>query len=801
MRGRGKAEAPKAQIPPIQADPARGLTAAEAEERTAAGLVNRSVDAPSKSVAQIILSNVFTYFNMLFLLLAVCVAAVRSWLDMMFMGVIVTNTLIGIVQELRSKRTLDRLRILTAPRAKAVRDGKPLTLSTEELVRDDVVILAAGDQICADGVLAEGSLRVNEALITGEADEIAKGPGDPLLSGSFVVGGEGRARLTAVGEDSFASRLTLEARTAKAPKQSEMMRALSRLVKVIGFVVVPFGAVLFCKEVIWLHRDVTGAVTGTVAAVIGMIPEGLYLLTSLALIAGILRLVKKKTLLHDMASIETLARVDVLCVDKTGTITENKMTVETLHLLNEENFPEAEVRQVLADYVFAMSGDNETLLALRRYFSGRPRRKAAETLPFTSEKKFGGADFGEGGVWLLGAPDVLLKLDYADYKDEVDAWAEKGCRVLLLTKLEGSLASAPAGRLRPAALVLLSNKIRREAPDTFRYFTEQGVAVKVISGDNPVTVSEVARRAAIPEAEKYVDAQTLTDDAALKAAARQYTVFGRVKPDQKRKLVLALREAGHVVAMTGDGVNDVLALKTADCGIAMASGSDAACQAANIVLLNSDFSNMPSVVDEGRRVINNIGRSASLYLTKNIFFFGLALITLIVALPYPFSPAGLSIVNALTIGIPSFVLAMEPNKSRVTGRFLPGVLYKALPAALTDLILVLGMLFFYDALELPTDSVRTVATGIMGVVGILMVDRTSRPYTPIRRALIAVISLAFVAAFLFFKPWFSLPPAGKAGTAVLIVFALLAGPVMNLLCRGLDAARARILRIRGEWDV
>ena len=801
MGRKGKAEAPKPQLPPVEADPARGLTTAEAEARAAAGLLNRSVDPPSKSVAQIILSNVFTYFNMLFLLLALCIAAVRSWLDMMFMGVIVFNTLIGIVQELRSKRTLDRLHILTAPKAKAVRDGKTLTLSTEELVRDDIVILAAGDQICADGVLAESGLRVNEALVTGEADEIAKAPGDPLLSGSFVVGGEGRARLTAVGEASFASRLTLDARAAKAPRQSEMMRSLSRLVKVIGFVVVPFGAVLFCKEVILLHRDVTTAVTGTVAAVIGMIPEGLYLLTSLALIAGILRLVKRKTLLHDMASIETLARVDVLCVDKTGTITENKMTVETLHLLNEDSFPEPEVRQVLADYVCAMSGDNETLLAMRRYFSGSPRRKAAETLPFSSEKKFGGADFGEGGVWLLGAPDVLLKLDYADYKDEVDAWAEKGCRVLLLAKQDGSLASAPAGRLRPAALVLLSNKIRREAPDTFRYFAEQGVAVKVISGDNPVTVSEVARRAAIPGAEKYVDAQTLTNDAALKAAAGQYTVFGRVKPEQKRKLVLALREAGHVVAMTGDGGHDVLALKTADCGVAMASGSDAACRAANIVLLNSDFSNMPYVVDEGRRVINNIGRSASLYLTKNIFFFCLALVTLLVALPYPFSPAGLSIVNALTIGIPSFVLAMEPNKSRVTGRFLPQVLYKALPAALTDLILVLGMLFFYEALELPEDSVRTVATGIMGVVGILMVDRTSRPYTPIRRALIIVISAAFIAAFIFFKSWFSLPPAGKAGTAVLIVFALLAWPVMNTLSRGLDAVRERILRIRGEWDV
>ncbi|MBR4692795.1 MAG: HAD-IC family P-type ATPase [Oscillospiraceae bacterium] len=801
MVGKRQEGAPGAAVPPLEADPERGLTAAEARLRAEAGLSNKPVEAPSKTVGQIVFSNVFTYFNMLFLLLAACVAAVGSWLDLTFLGVIVFNTLIGIVQELRSKRTLDRLRILTSPRARAVRDGRIVELPTAELVRDDIVVLSAGEQICADGELVSGALRVNEALVTGEADEIAKAPGDALLSGSFAVGGEGRARLTAVGEASFAAKLTLEARASRKPRQSEMMRSLSRLVKVIGFIVVPLGAVIFCKEVVWLHRDVTSAVTGTVAAVIGMIPEGLYLLTSLALIAGILRLVKKKTLLHDMAAIETLARVDVLCVDKTGTVTENKMTVEDLCLLNETSFPEGEVRQVLADYVYAMSGDNETLLALRRSFSGSPKRKAAGTLPFSSERKFGGADLGEGGVWLLGAPEVLLKLDYADYQKEVETWAEKGCRVLLLARLEGTLEAAPAGRLRPAALVLLANKIRREAPDTFRYFAEQGVTVKVISGDNPVTVSEVARRAAIPDAEKYVDAQTLTNDAMLQAAARQYTVFGRVKPEQKRKLVQALKAAGHTVAMTGDGVNDVLALKTADCGIALASGSDAACQAANIVLLNSDFSSMPSVVDEGRRVINNIGRSASLYLTKNIFSFCLALFTLLVALPYPFSPAGLSIVNGLTIGIPSFVLAMEPNRSRVEGRFLPRVLYRALPAALTDFLLVLGMLFFFHVTEIPTEPVRTVATGIMGVVGVLMVDRTSRPYTPLRRALVIGIAAAFAAAFLFFKPWFSLPPLGKQGAAVFAVFALLAKPLMDLLSRGLDALRAQIGRIRGEWDI
>lgn len=794
-------ETPRQFIPPLEADPAAGLTAAEVARRAEAGLKNDPVEASSRTVGQIILGNVFTFFNLLFVLLGVCVALVHSWRDLLFLGVILVNTLIGIVQELRSKRTLDKLSILTAPRARAVRDGRVLTLPTEELVRDDVVIFSAGDQICADAQLLSGDLRVNESLVTGEADEVPKGPGDSLLSGSFVMGGEGRARLTAVGEESFAARLTLEAKKLKKPRQSEMMRSLSRLVKVIGFLVIPLGVVLFCKEALWLKRDVADAVTGTVASLIGMIPEGLYLLTSLALIAGILRLTRRKTLLHDMASIETLARVDVLCVDKTGTITENKMTVEDLALLNGDSFPEPEVRQVLADYVFAMSGDNETMTAMRRFFSGSPRHKAERVLPFASERKFSGADFGEGGVWLLGAPDVLLRLNYADYQAEVEHWAEKGCRVLLLARFEGSLDAAPEGRLRPAALVLLNNKVRREAEETFRYFAEQGVAVKVISGDNPVTVAEVARRAGIPDAGSWVDARTLVSDASLQTAAGQYTVFGRVTPEQKRKLVQALKARGHVVAMTGDGVNDVPALKVADCGIAMASGSDAACQAANIVLLNSDFSNMPHVVDEGRRVINNIGRSASLYLVKNIFFFLLAILSLIFALPSPFGPAGLSVVNALTIGIPSFVLAMEPNKALVKGRFLPGVLYRALPAALTDLFLVLGLLVFYQVLELPEDSLRAAATAVMAVVGLWMVHRVSRPFTTLRRILLVLMTLGVLVAFLFLRPWFNIPDFGRQGLAVSVVFALLAKPVMDWLSRGIEAVYALFLKTRSEWDI
>ena len=570
-------------------------------------------------------SNVLTYFNMLFFLLALCVIVVGRWQEAMFLGVVFANIVIGIVQELRSKRTLDKLTLLTSPRGTVVRDGRERTVETRELVRDDIVVFSAGSQIYADAVVVSGECSANEALITGEADEIKKTPGSELLSGSFVVSGECRARLTRVGADSYANRLTLEAKASRPPQQSEMMRSLTRLVQVIGIIIIPLGVLMGVKEIAWLGRSVPDGVVATVASLVGMIPEGLYLLTSLALVAGVVRLAQKKTLVHDMGCIETLARVDVLCVDKTGTVTENKMTVEDVVELCPDRYIESDIRLIMADYVAAMSADNDTMAALRKYFTGEVHQKAEKALPFTSAKKYGGVSFHADETYLLGAPDVLLGERYERYADKIDAYSAKGCRVLLLALYDGSLDDErPAAELMPLALILLANKIRPEAPATFKYFAEQGVAVKVISGDNALAVSEVAKRAGIAGAEKYVDARTLKTDEDIAGAIENYNVFGRVTPDQKRKFVRALKSHGHTVAMTGDGVNDVLALKEADCSVAMASGSDAASQVSHIVLLENDFATMPSVVAEGRRVINNIERSAALYLTKNIFSFTFA---------------------------------------------------------------------------------------------------------------------------------------------------------------------------------
>ena len=760
-----------------------GLTAAEAAARAGAGWANLPVEPPTRTVGQIVRSNVFTYFNAIFALFAAALISVRSPIsNILFMGVVVINTVIGIVQELRSKKALDALNILRSPKAMVIRDGEETETTTDQLVRDDVVVFSAGDQVCADALVLSGECMVNEALVTGEADEIRKGPGSELLSGSFLVSGECRARLTAVGADSFVNRLTLEAKRQKKPRLRGMMRSLSDLVKWIGIIIVPMGALLIVKELRWLGRDLTSSVTSTIGALVGMIPEGLYLLTSLALVAGILRLARKKTMCRQMDCIETLARVDTLCVDKTGTVTENKMVVEDLVLLCPDRYIADDVRMIMADYVHAMQADNDTMAALRKYFTGKVSQQAIEALPFTSAKKYGGVSFHEDETYLLGAPEILLGSRIDEYSAVIDRYSAKGCRVLLLTLYDGRLTDEElTADTLPIALVLLSNKIRAEAPDTFAWFARQGVSVRVISGDNPLTVSEVARRAGIAGAERWVDARELTTDEEIAEAAEDTVVFGRVTPDQKRRLVIALREQGHTVAMTGDGVNDVLALKEADCSVAVASGSEVACQVSQIVLMESDFAAMPSVVAEGRRVINNIERSAALYLVKNIFSIALALLSLLFTLPYPLVPAQLGLVNSFTIGIPSFVLAMEPNRSRVQGSFLVNILLRALPAALTDLFLTEGVMLFYLAAGLADGAVSTICTGVMGVVGLIMVYRTAQPMNKFHIALLAGLSTGFAVCFLFLKPWFNLVALDFLSCLVLAVFALLAWPTFRVM--------------------
>jgi cation-transporting ATPase E len=778
-------------LPRIDTRADLGLTPQQAEERLSNGYANVSPASPEKTVAQIFRDNIFTYFNLIFFVLAGLVIAVQSYRNLTFMGIILSNIAIGIIQEIRAKQTLGKLKFIAEPRASVIRGGELRAIPAEEAVLDDIAVFAAGNQVYADALVLTGECRVNEALVTGEADEIVKTSGSTLLSGSFIVSGECRARLDKVGVDSFVSKLTVEAKKHVKKHRSEMMRHLTRLVQVIGFIIIPFGIILYLQQVLALHHTVTEGVVKTVAALIGMIPEGLYLLVSVALTVSVIRLAQKKTLVHDLDCIETLARVDVLCVDKTGTITESKMTVREVVPLLGDRLSLEEISDLMADYTAAMGADNETMAALKAYFTGTPTRRALKMLPFSSAVKYNGVTFSHDGTFLLGAPEKILLSGYARYQSDIESFSAQGCRVLLLAHYAGNLEDkSPKEAVTALALIVLTNSIRPEAPATFRFFREQGVSIKVISGDNPLTVSRVAREAGIEDADKYVDASTLTTERKLKGAIKDYTVFGRVTPDQKRKLIRAFKEAGHTVAMTGDGVNDVLALKDADCSIAMASGSDVACQVSHLVLMNSNFASMPAVVAEGRRVINNIERSASLFLVKNIFSFALTLTALILALPYPVTPAQLSLFNATLIGIPSFVLALEPNTSLVKGRFLKNVLLRALPAGLTDFLCMFAAIkaaaYFNIQAEL-----GTISTIIIAAVGIMMLYRIGRPLNRLRRLLILSMMLLFAVGACLFTGFFTLVPLSLTGVEVTAVIVALSVPLMTLfawVCRRFEPA-------------
>ncbi|HIT31867.1 MAG TPA: cation-translocating P-type ATPase [Candidatus Enterenecus stercoripullorum] len=767
------------KIERIFPDPKQGLSCAQASELLANGYGNEMVASNAKTTKQIVRENTLTFFNLVFVVLAVLLIIVGNFRDMFFLVIAAFNSLIGIIQQLRSRATLEKLNLISESRVKVLRDGQLGTVPLHKLVREDIVELGAGDQIPADGPVMSGQVTVNEALITGEADPITKDPGDQLLSGSFVVSGKCRARMDHVGAESYASRLALEAKADQGVGKSQMMKSLDRLIRVIGFALIPIGVALFCNEFFAQEGSFATSITSMVAALTGMIPEGLYLLTSVALAVSVVRLAQRKTLVHEMSAIETLARVDVLCVDKTGTITQPEMSVREVVCLDEEEYPSAKVEEILNAYYKVMDADNDTARAMADRFDKPSPWQAERTVPFTSANKWSAVVFRGHGSYVVGAPEFILGEEYKLIQPMVAPYQAQGCRVLLLAKCDTPpTADGLSGLIDPVALVALSNPIRPEAPDTFRYFAQQGVHVKVISGDNPETVSQVALQAGIEGAQRFVDAATLRQPEDYARAVRDFTVFGRVTPDQKRKLVKALQKGGHTVAMTGDGVNDVLALKDADCGIAMASGAEAACQVAQLVLLDSNFASMPHVVEEGRRVINNIQRSAALYLVKNILSFFLSLITLFAGFPYPFIPIQMTLISAVTIGVPSFVLALEPNREMVKGRFMQNVLRRALPGGLTNIVLIVGIELFTMAFTFERATLSTLATVIMGEVGLLVLYYISRPMDWKRWVLLGSMAVAFVVAVLGFGSFFELTPLDFQSGLVIVVFLMLTPSVI-----------------------
>ena len=736
-----------------------GLHSIEVEYRKQRGLVNVNSNVKTKSVAQILRENVITFFNLVFVILAVLLCIFSDWNDLIstvgrfgFMILVIFNSLIGIVQELRAKRTIDKLSLISAPKAAVLRNGEEQEIPVTDIVLDDITILSTGSQICADAVITEGSIEVNESLITGEPDAISKPVGSHVMSGSFVIAGSAKAQVEHVGADNFANKISEGAKYFKKPN-SEIWRSLMLIVKIMAIIIVPIGIALFCVKNYLQDTNVSvnANAIGAITSVLGMIPNGLVALTSTVFCVSVIRLAKRNVLAQDMYCVETLARVDVLCLDKTGTITEGSMEVKFTEPLGEHN--KQEVLQMVCDVMNAIPDDNATANALRTYASKvSPKSGEAETIiPFSSSRKWSGARF-DGVSYVIGAPEFVFRAQGVPEETaaKIAEYASQGFRVMALASSPNAFGDNELpSNLTPESLICITDKIRPEAPDTLRFFKEQGVTIKIISGDNPETVRAVAKRAGLEDCENIIDMSTITTDEELVEAANKYTIFGRVLPDQKLALIKALKAAKHTVAMTGDGVNDVLALKASDCSIAMASGSDAAKNVSSLVLLDSNFASMPQVVAEGRRSINNLERSAALYLTKTIYNTLLAILFMIVSHQLPFSPQNLTLMGAVTIGIPSLVLALEPNNSRVEGKFLPKVLANSLPGGITVLVGAIAVLICHNYIltSITAEQTCTLFIIITTLVGFMLLAKVCLPFTWIHLALYLFMMFIFIGCY------------------------------------------------------
>ncbi len=765
--------------------PLHGLTQEEVRARREQGRTNTMPRRTEGGVADILRRNVLTLFNLLNLCLAGLLLWVGSHRDMLFLGVVLSNTLIGTIQELRAKRTHDRLQLLSEGRVRVMRDGVECRLSPQELVLDDVVLLSRGDQIPADATVLSGAGEADESLLTGESAPVSKAAGDTLYSGSFLVSGSVAARLTAVGADSYAGQLQLSARRVKRA-QSELMRDMRRIIRWVSVLIVPIGAAMFSRQYASVDLGLRDAVTGTVASMLGMIPEGLILLTSVSLAAGVVALGRRNALVNELFGIETLARTDVVCMDKTGTLTSGEMILDRTIELNGAT-PE-EIAAYMAALLRASADETPTVRALAEAFPASNAPEIAQAVPFSSARKWSAAQAEGLGSVVLGAPERLLK---GEALKQAQALAAQGLRVLALLCAPAPLCgeALPEG-LVPAALLCLRDALRPNVQKTVRYFGEQGVTLKVISGDSPLTVSHAAAAAGVPGADRMVDLSTIEGEKDYTALSRHYTIFGRVSPQDKQGLIEALRKDGHGVAMVGDGVNDIPALKAADCSIAMAGGSDAACRVAQITLLDADFDVMPRIVLEGRRVINNITRAASLFLVKNIFSLLLSVLLLIFPFAYPFAPIQLTLVSSLTIGIPSFVLALQPSRDRVSGSFLRNVIMRALPGGVCTAALIIPLMAFSDGLGFSQDVISTLSTLIAGYSGLVVLFLTCLPLNALRGGLVAAMAVLFAGAVLLLPQVFYLSPVSGGQWWVLAAAAVLA-PLIQI---GLGALVRRFHR-------
>ena len=724
-----------------------GLNNKQVKEQIQKGLVNKDETVQTRTVGLIVASNIFTLFNLLNLFFAFLIFIVGSYKNLLFLGVVFCNTLISIIQEIRAKREVDKLKLLSQPKITVIRNGKEKNITVNEIVLDDILKFKLGNQIVVDSIIQEGTVEVNESFITGEADSVTRKKGDMLLSGSFVVSGTCLAKVEHIGKDNYSSKISSEAKYVKKVN-SVLLDSLNKIIKIISIVILPLGALLFINQYVALQNSFSDAIVNTVAALIAMIPEGLVLLTSTVLAVSVIRLSKYKVLVKQLYCIETLARVDTICFDKTGTLTQGDMLVKDVISVSKK----IKINETMNDICASVSDDNATMKALKKYFSKGSNRKIREIIPFCSERKYTEVTFEDGDCFRLGAPEVLLK------EQAIDLLSWEQYRILLLVKVERKNI--------PIGYIALEDNLREDAYETINYFKKQNVDIKIISGDNPSMISKIISRLGLGEM-KYIDCSKLTDEE-LKASVLNHSIFGRVSPFQKREIIKTLQETGHTVSMVGDGVNDVLALKQSDCSISFACGSEAAYNVSDLVLLDSEFKAVPNIVREGRRTINNIERSASLFIVKTGYAILLTLIFMIIPFQYPFIPIQLTLTSALTIGIPSFFLALEPNEKRIKGSFLNNIFKKALP---TSLIIVLHI-FIITLLPISEQQASTLSVLIVGFIGFVHIFRICKPLKPFHICMLVILIGAFITGVIGLNELFSLTVINLKMTLIVVLLML-----------------------------
>lgn len=764
-----------------------GLTDKEVKIRINKNLVNYDTTAPSKSIKQILFENIFTLFNFINVLLASLLIMVKSYKNLLFLGVVVCNTLISTIQEIRAKKIVDKLSVISSSKINVVRDGKIRKINVNDIVLDDLIIYSLGNQIVTDSVITKGTCEVNESFITGEAKTIYKKEGDMLLSGSFIVSGSVKAKVIHIGLDNYTSIISHDAKQMKKEISSEIMRSLNKIVKYISITLIPIGILLLLKQFSIPQNTVKDAIESVVAAIVGMIPEGLILLVSTVLAISTMKLSKYNVLVQDLYAIETLARVDTLCLDKTGTLTLGKMEVTDVVPLN--NHKINEIDEILEIISTNLNDNNPTFLAINEKYGNNSSVKSNKNISFSSDRKYSGVILKDK-AYIMGAPEFVLLDDYKKYKNKIEKYSLEN-RVLVLTISNTNLSKKEA-----IGLILIRDKIRKESINTLKYFKENDCDIKIISGDSPSTIKSVASKVGL-DITGIFDARNINEDTNLNLIVEENNIFGRVKPEQKRMLIRALKNNGHVVAMMGDGVNDVLALKESDCGIAMNDGADAARNVSELVLLDSNFDSMPMVVKEGRRTINNVERSASLFLSKTIYASILAILFLFINCKYPFIPIQMSLISSLTIGMPAFILALEPNTDRVNGKFLINVIKKSIPSGFTTIINIILLMLISSLINIPNSEISTIAVIITSYTAILLIYKISKPLNLLRKSLLFIIITLFVLAFILpaGRILYSLKILGANSILILLFLIYISTKIFKLLDNLID----KIIKARPWW--